>query len=308
MNISNLSLGEIAQVACQLEVMAPKPGNVYPGAEWNFKELRVSDFLRSADAICEPFETLSHRSIGNLILDAIKSTQSVVRTNSNLGQVLLFAPLAMAYHCFGSLDKSHIKSVLAKTTTQDAIVTYQAISLANPGGMGKVAEQDVHEVPTLTLTQVMNLAADRDSIAKQYTTDFHDILEFGVPVLTKAWHSSKNWKNAVVHCHLQFMARIPDSLIARKTDAETSELASEKARLVLAEMYNSPIYNERLNEFDTWLRLDGNRRNPGTTADLVTATIFAALLLKLINPPLDHHSEIQSYWNQSQLGDDLKHV
>ena len=30
-------------------------------------------------------------------------------------------------------------------------------------------------------------------------------------------------------------------------------------------------------ELDSWLRSDGNRRNPGTTADLVAATLFAGL-------------------------------
>ena len=33
---------------------------------------------------------------------------------------------------------------------------------------------------------------------------------------------------------------------------------------------------KELNEFDRWLRADGNRRNPGTTADLVAASLFAA--------------------------------
>ena len=41
-----------------------------------------------------------------------------------------------------------------------------------------------------------------------------------------------------------------------------------------------------LNRLDTWLRGDGNRRNPGTTADLVAAILFAGLRDGVIVEPL----------------------
>ena len=48
-------------------------------------------------------------------------------------------------------------------------------------------------------------------------------------------------------------------------------------------------------EFDAWLRADGHRRNPGTTADLIAASLFAAFRDGILPMPSldDIQNEVQ---------------
>ena len=82
----------------------------------------------------------------------------------------------------------------------------------------------------------------------------------------------------VVRLHLEFMSRWPDSLIARKCGLAMADEARHRADFVLeAGWPGTPTCQAAFNTFDAWLRADGHRRNPGTTADLVAATLFAVL-------------------------------
>ena len=71
----------------------------------------------------------------------------------------------------------------------------------------------------------------------------------------------------------------PDTLIARKRGAEAAAQVSAGARGVLAAGgVRTPGGRRALRSFDASLREPGNALNPGTTADVVTATLFVALL------------------------------
>lgn len=83
-----------AQLACLLEVSAPKPGNVSPGR--HFADARYEDFLASAVAIGEPLAGAGTRSVGATVRLAVETTARWTRTNTNLGIVLLLTPLARA--------------------------------------------------------------------------------------------------------------------------------------------------------------------------------------------------------------------
>ena len=128
-----LNVGVAAQLACLLEVSAPKPGNVSPGR--HFADLRYEDFLASALAIGEPLARAGECSVGSTIRLAIEATAKLTRSNTNLGIVLLFAPLARAASLPGQNLQSAVKSVLEATTVDDAREAYAAIRLARPGGL-----------------------------------------------------------------------------------------------------------------------------------------------------------------------------
>lgn len=83
-----------AQLACLLEASAPKPGNVSPGR--HFADTRYEHFLASAAAIGGPFAGIADRPLGATIRLAIQATARLTRANTNLGIVLLLAPLARA--------------------------------------------------------------------------------------------------------------------------------------------------------------------------------------------------------------------
>jgi triphosphoribosyl-dephospho-CoA synthase len=269
-----LATGLCAQAACILEATARKPGNVHRYCD--FADLGYVDFLLSGAAIAPVLEVAVGKPVGVTILDCIRATRQVVTTNTNLGIVLLLAPLAAVPR---DQDlRSGVERILAGLTRDDARLAYEAIRLAQPGGLGEVKEQDVRAEPTDTLRGVMALAADRDLIARQYADGFREVLDEGVPALVNAWRTSRVMESAIVSGHIELLARHPDSLIARKRGTAEAAEAQARAQAVLAS--GGPETGpgrEALQALDRWLREPGQRRNPGTTADLVTACLFAAL-------------------------------
>jgi triphosphoribosyl-dephospho-CoA synthase len=202
----------------------------------------------------------------------------------NLGIILLLAPLA-AVPVDLALDAG-IGAVLRNLTRDDADLVYEAIRRAKPGGMGQVASEDLSEPPRVTLLEAMRLAADRDTVAAQYASDFQLVLQTGLPLLVAEHDFSKNWETAVIRLHLHLLATTPDTLIARKCGRATAESAARQARAVLEAGWPETSAGERLlEEFDAWLRGDGHRRNPGTTADLVAACLFAGFREGRLQPP-----------------------
>ena len=175
-----------AQLACLLEASAPKPGNVSPGR--HFADLRYEDFLASAAAIGEPLASVGLRPVGATVRLAVEATARWTRSNTNLGIVLLLTPLARAALEEGSFMnlRSALRRVLEATTVDDARDVYEAIRRARPGGLGREEAQDVADEPTLTLLEVMRLAAHRDGVAREYATAFEVTFETGAPVLDRA--------------------------------------------------------------------------------------------------------------------------
>jgi triphosphoribosyl-dephospho-CoA synthase len=158
-----------AQLACLLEASAPKPGNVSPGR--HFADARYEHFLASAAAIGTPVAGAAERPLGATIRMAVEATSRWTRSNTNLGIVLLLAPLAAGAGLQTGPRpgpyRDRVRRVLDATTVEDARDVYAAIRLASPGGLGSAEQQDVADDPTLTLLEVMGLAAGRDGIARE---------------------------------------------------------------------------------------------------------------------------------------------
>jgi triphosphoribosyl-dephospho-CoA synthase len=282
-SLRGFSPGRLAQAACLLEVAARKPGNVHRHAD--LADLNFVDFLLSATAIVEPLDRAATTGVGRAVLDAIAGTRQLVGTNTNLGMVLLLAPLA-AVPPDANLATG-VEAVSAATTIDDARLVFRAIRLAQPGGLGEVADQDVRREPTMPLRAVMTMAAERDMIARQYANGFHEVFEDALPVLRESLDAGSPLETAIVSCYLTVLARHPDSLIARKHGPDAArEVSRRAADLLDAGCPNCDEAGVRLDGFDCWLRHPANRFNPGTTADLVTAALFAALRDGTISLPL----------------------
>ena len=260
--------------ACEVDVQALKPGNTSIYA--NASSPGVGDFLESAKVSATPL-VRPGLALGERILQAVQATNQTVGTNTNLGIILLIAPLIHAW-----LDRADTKletmlgETLGQSTVQDAINVYQAIRVAQPGGLGHVENQDVYEEPTVTLLNAMKLSSSKDRIALQYSSNFHDIFHFGMPryrSLLLRW-SDECWAASGVY--LAFLARFPDSLIGRKYGMLKAREISDMITPLEKEFCrsNSPVkYKSQLLEIDSCLKRD--RINPGTTADLTVASIFA---------------------------------
>jgi len=273
MKMAQQSLGQMATLACLLEVSAPKPGNVHRGAD--FEDLTFYDFQTSAVAIGPVFDLAKQLRVGSLVLAAIQATQSVVSTNTNLGLMLLMAPLAKAT----VFDETAMPIVMNELTAADAQDIYQAIALADAGGMGEVESMDITDAAPDSLLEAMSAAQDHDLIAAQYGNGFVDLFVDAVGPLREKLKAGAILTEAIVQTHVQFMSRHPDSLIARKCGVEIAEEAAKRAYAVVeARAQDLELYARELSELDFWLRSDGNRRNPGTTADFIGAAIFVGLI------------------------------
>jgi len=259
-----------AQVACLLEVSAPKPGNVSPGR--HFHDTSYEDFLASAVAIGPAMASAGEQPLGVTIRSAMEATGRWSGRNTNLGIVLLLAPLARAACRESEGLRTGVQRVLAETTVADAADVYEAIRLARPGGLGTASTEDVAGAPTVTLTQAMALAADRDSVAREYATGFAATFEIGAPSVRDARGRKLRWSDAAVYAYLALLAALPDTLIARKLGRAEAERVSRRAAEVRR---GGP---RELAAFDAELRDARNTRNPGTTADLTCAALFAVIL------------------------------
>jgi triphosphoribosyl-dephospho-CoA synthase len=279
------SLGLFAQTACAWEATARKPGNVHRFAD--FDDVTYVDFLMSAAAIQEAMTCAPLLGVGRTVRDAVRDTRRVVRSNTNLGMILLLAPLAAVE---GSPTlRADVEELLTCLTVEDTRLVYEAIRLANPSGLGTVENQDVSAEPTLPLRDAMALAADRDLVARQYANGFREVFDDSVPALVRGLEATGCLEGAIIFCHLSLMAAHPDSLIARKRGTAEAEESSRRARAVLDSGWpHVPAGCEALARLDDWLRGAGRGRNPGTTADLVTASLFVTLRERIITLPPSH--------------------
>lgn len=278
-----LSLGQCATLACLLEASAPKAGNVHRSAD--FEDLSLYDFLASAVAIAPAIEAAITAGVGRTVLDAIVATRRVVATNTNLGIALLLAPLAAVPRAV-PLAPAVVHEVLSGLGPGDCRDVYDAIRLAAPGGLGKVKEMDIAAEPPADLLLAMHAAADRDLVARQYADDFRLVLDEALPLLLAGQNAGWSLTETIIRAHLELISRYEDSLIVRKCGAEAArQISARAAAVVAAGQPGDEDYFQALADFDFFLRADGHRRNPGTTADLLAAALFAGLRDEILRPP-----------------------
>jgi len=263
--------------ACLAELDAPKPGNVHRHAAGH--GMTVADFERSAE-VAAPAVAAAGASVGERVLAAVEATRAAVGQNTNLGIVLLCAPLAASFERAASVGSfwATVERVLAGLTAGDAVAAYRAIRLAAPGGLGRSAEADVAEEPAVTLLEAMRLAADRDRIAWNYANDFGDLRERGVPTLERlSARLAEPW--AVAGCYLGLLAATADTHVARKHGPEAAERVRARAA-ALERRWAAAA--EPVALLPDLLALDGELKaagvNPGTTADLTVASVYARRL------------------------------
>jgi triphosphoribosyl-dephospho-CoA synthase len=281
-----LAIATAAQLACLLEASAPKPGNVSPGR--HFADARYEDFLASAAAIGGPLATIGEQSLGATIDLASEATAAWTRSNTNLGIVLLLAPLAHAAHRIAAsapikIDytalRDALRELLDETTVDDARAAYAAIRRTAPGGLGRAEAQDVANQPTVTLLEAMELAVDRDGIAREYATGFETTFTVGAPALDAARTAGLSWDDAVVETFLTIVANGADTHIARRGGVDLADAVTNRARAALAQGgVRSSAGRRAIEEMDAALRRDSNLANPGTSADLTAGAIFVVLL------------------------------
>jgi triphosphoribosyl-dephospho-CoA synthase len=254
--------------ACAEELAAPKPGNVHVHAAGH--RMTVLDFERSA-VVSAPLLCRAGAPLGARIRDAAAATRAAVGQNTNLGILLLCGPLAMAAE-----RRETVEAVIVASDLGDAQAVFDAIWIAQPGGLGSADRHDVHHPATVTLREAMAEAAERDSVARQWTNGFGDIFGLGMGEYEAAlgrW-ADGSWASLAVY--LTFLAAFPDSHVQRKHGSTVANAVQREARPVRDELTacaDPALLLPHLLVWDTALKADGI--NPGTSADLSVATAFA---------------------------------
>lgn len=269
--------------ACEIELQAFKPGNVSVYSEGH--DMTVEDFRISANVSALEITNPVY-SLGEKIYYAVKATRNAVGCNTNLGIILLCAPMIQAAYNkqANQTFQDALSALLKNTTVEDADWVFKAICLASPGGLGESDQEDVGQKSSTTLVEAMAIAQDRDRIALQFVTDFSDIFNFALIQYNKAqdlW-GDQNW--AAVAVYTALLSEYTDSHIERKYGKLYSALVHSLMSLANKELFNNNKPEDiipLLQSIDQILKFKGI--NPGTTADLTVATVLAVDLLSLFH-------------------------
>jgi triphosphoribosyl-dephospho-CoA synthase len=275
--------------ACTLDVAVRKPGNVSHASPGH--GMQAQQFLDSAAAAAGPLFEPGVR-VGARIEAAMAATWAAVGCNTNLGILLLCAPMARAIETAGSLDgpdalRAAVEAVLADLDIADAAAAYRAIRLANPAGLGHAPAQDVHAAPSLGLRDAMTLAADRDRIAHQYASGYADLFELALPLVRPAFEAGARTDPAppssatarlVQRAFMTLLGAFPDSHIVRKHGEAVAHTVMTTAQGMVGTLARGD--ESSLADWDDALK--AQRVNPGTSADL---TVAALLLGGVLAPP-----------------------
>ncbi|WP_342148883.1 triphosphoribosyl-dephospho-CoA synthase [Methylorubrum sp. SB2] len=269
------TVADLYRAACLAELDALKPGNVHAYAPGH--RMVTADFVTSAEVSAPPLAAEGAR-VGARVRGGVEATFAAVGQNTNLGILLLCAPLAGAAEGHGPLTES-LSAVLADFDASDAANVFAAIRHANPGGLGKAARHDVTDAgPTPSLAEAMAEGSPRDRIARAYTDGFRDFFDIGLPALARARAQglAAPWTTTAVH--LAYLTKVPDSHIARKHGPARAESvrAEAAARLAGLDLAREPV--AALLDYDRALKDAG--LNPGTSADFTVATLFLDALLR----------------------------
>ncbi|MFO1063718.1 MAG: triphosphoribosyl-dephospho-CoA synthase [Pirellulales bacterium] len=269
-----------AVLACSLEAAAPKAGNVHPSA--GFRDMSFTDFLIGAALLAPVFRNCTEQSVGSLVLNSMTVVRERIGVNTILGTLILLAPLAKAAADQRSIRGRSLhectRQVLRDLTAEDANCVYEAIRLAAPGGLGSSTSHDVHQAPPPSLIEAMRAAPPCDTVAKQYADGYSDLFLTFVPWLRELSDLYADVREVLVALQLRILSQLPDGLIVRKAGEQVAATVMPLAAAAFAEFPVHRMSSNAFQQLDAYLRSDGHRFNPGTTADLIAATLFVYLV------------------------------
>lgn len=238
--------------------------------------MTVEDFLASAYASAEIISDPALK-LGERIHRSIIATREAVAMNTNLGTVLLCAPIATAVDSGKPENlQSSISNVIVETGVSDAEAILEAIRIAAPSGLSKSELYDVCEPASADILTIMKEAQTYDMIARQYSNGFGEIFDFGFEQIEEGTAAGLNDSDVVTKVYLAYLSRFLDTHIVR----QHGKSVAGEIRKSAGQLYNEfQSVNSAEAMHQHLLRVDAdwktNDINPGTSADLTVATLFA---------------------------------
>ena len=274
-----------AQLALLLEVSAyPKPGNV--DRTHDFIDTSYEQFLASSVAVYPVLREAAMRKgrgVGKLIRKGVEeSVKWQHGGNTHFGALLLLIPLAMAAgasdSCATPVLKYRASEIMQNTDVGDAIELYRAFPVAKVKVRRDVAELDVMNEASLeeirnkqlSLFDILTISAPYDLISRELVGGFEKTFRYAA--LIADFIRDKPLNEAITHAYLNLLAEEEDTFVKMKFGAEKSRYVKERAKGIVDKGYR----REELEEFDHELIIAGI--NPGSSADLIVAALFIAIL------------------------------
>lgn len=269
-----------AQLSMLIELSStPKPGNV--DRSHDFEEIKFHHFLISAVSAYPVFRdaALGGEPTGALIRRAVSAWRGWGLTqNTHFGTIVLLVPLAKAAGRGGDLREEVVR-VLEETTPEDAVDFYAAFRIAG-ARVAEVEELSIEDPASLdrllsekrTLLDLMRLSSGHDLVAREWSAGFER--SFLLSRILEERVRDLGLNDGVVISYLEALAEVPDGLVASKFGLPRAEEVSERARAILGgEIFETLRLARDLD--DQFIEEDVN---PGSTADLIGAALFIALM------------------------------
>jgi len=276
-------IARCAVLAMVLEVSGtPKPGNI--DRDHDYASTKYEDFLASAVGVYPIMEKACREGgIGSLILEASgESVRWQGGGNTHFGAYILLFPLIKAA-AQGPLNKlrENAIDIVKDTTVEDAVDFYRAFSMVEvrvkePEDLTAVEKElDVRSSGSLeelgrrgiTMFDIMQISAKNDMVAREWVDGFRRSFEAAEKIYSKRKFSTMN--DATVLTYLELLAEEPDTFIAKKYNMDKALYVQGLAIDVL---------ERRMTLEELSRRLFIEKINPGSTADIVIAGLFIALL------------------------------
>ena len=274
--METLTIGQRVCRAILEEASSIKAGNVHPVA--SFSNMHYRDFQLASEAIGKAFDaSIQTRSLGTIVLASVQAMVQTVSVNTSLGTILLMAPMTLCPAVWNPQSfPTSVSRVIQESTPEDCQKIYEAIRIANPGGLGRVESKDVAQAAPVSILQAMQQAASWDDVALQYANGYQQVTQWTLRLIDLSSQHAKR-SDAIRQLQIEILASRPDSLIVRKSGTAVGKQVQDRAADVLQSgPYASPTFEAAWRNFDEYLREDGHRKNPGTIADLIAATVFLA--------------------------------
>jgi len=276
-------LARCAALAMILEVSGtPKPGNI--DRDHDYVSTKYEDFLASAVGVYPVLEKAClEGGIGQLMLEAsAESVRWQTGGNTHFGAYILLFPLIKAA-AEGPVDQLRTNSIniVKETTVDDAVNFYRAFSMvevrmkkpedleADDRGLDASGTGSLEELGRrgVTMFDIMQISSKNDMVAREWVDGFRRSFEAADKIQSKRKTGTMN--DATVLTYLEMLAAEPDTFIAKKYDMD---------KAVYVQGLALDVVERRMTLKELSDRLFIEKINPGSTADLMIAGLFIALV------------------------------
>ena len=259
--------------ACNLDINCIKPGNV--NIHTSHIDTTSEDFITSY-TVTSKIIASPKMSLGERIENSIIATKNNVKTNTNLGIILLCSLFSQSLSLKKDINLNEaIRDVVLNCKKKDLSKICNAITIANPGGLGTHEKFDVRSDIKITLSELMLVSSEYDQISRQYSLFFQDIFDFIIPNLHKSLSMISDLKLAISYTFLKTLAKYPDSHISRKYGDKIAKKTSNEAHDLLKILDGDTRHESwgtNLMSLDKHFKM--TRVNPGATADLLVVSMM----------------------------------